>query len=317
MKTTLFTLIALSIINICNAQDIITKNDSSQIKANVIEINPREIKYKLFNYSDGPTILSNKEDVAYITFKSGVVERFTKTETKQAQTQNYNPNRYNMDVVPVSRYNPEEKNKKCEKLYTRKNYIGFNYIAFLNTALGFNYMRDIKKANLIINVPFAVGLGSPSITNSLYNRNFLDGTSTTKYEIMKYQVGINALFAPSMTREVNFLMGPSFNLSEYKMSVATQYTSFDAPQYQYNNKIFTNNFTMRREHYGINIGLLARFSERVNMNMLITLGYKKDTYDQRDPFGLDKINKESKYEMKPKDNVMPYVNFAWSVGYRF
>ena len=134
---------------------------------------------------------------------------------------------------------------------------------------------------------------------------------------MKYQIGINALFAPSMNREVNFLMGPSFNLSEYRMSVETKYTTLNAPQYQTNNATFNNSFRLRREHYGINIGMLARFSEKVNMNMLITFGYKKDTYNQKDPFGYEKINSEAKVQMKPKDNVMPYVNFAWSVGYRF
>lgn len=317
MKKIAFTLVALSFIIFCNAQDVITKNDSSQVKASIIEINPREIKYRLFNYPEGPTIINNRDDISYITFKSGVVEQFTKLEVKTTTAQSYNPNRYNMDAVKVSLYNPEDKIKKCEKLYTKKNYFGFNYITFLNTALGFNYMRDVKKANLIINVPFAFGLGSPAIANSLYNREFLDGTSTTKYELMRYQIGINTLFAPSMNREVNFLMGPSFNLTEYKMSVETKYTTLNAPQYQNNNATYSNSFRLRRQHYGINIGLLARFSEKVNMNMLITFGYKQDTYDQKDPFGIDKMNSEAKYQVKPKDNVMPYVNFAWSVGYRF
>lgn len=317
MKKLVFILSAFSFINFCKAQDVITKNDSSQVKASIIEINPREIKYKLFNYPEGPMISASRENIAYITFKSGVVERFTKPEVKTVPSQNYNPNRYNLDAVSVSSYRPEDKIKKCEKLYNKKNYFGFNYIAFLNTALGFNYMRDVKKANLIINVPFAFGLGSPAITNSLYNRDYLDGTSTTKYELMKYQIGINALFAPSMNREVNFLMGPAFNFTEYRMSVETKYTTINAPQYQNSNGTFKNNFILKRQHYGINIGLLARFSEKVNMNMLVTFGYKQDSYNQKDPYGIEKMNEDAKYQMKPKDNVMPYVNFAWSVGYRF
>ena len=219
--------------------------------------------------------------------------------------------------MPVSVYVAQDKIKKCEKLYTRKNYIGFNYISFLNTALGFNYMRDVKKANLIINIPFAFGLGSPSITNSLYSINYLDGTHTTKYELMKYQIGISALFAPSMNKEVNFLMGPSFNFSEYKMSVNTQYSISSATPYQYTYETFSNNFILRRVHYGLNMGFLARFSEKVNMNMLFTFGYKKDTYNQIDPFGINQINSVVKNKIIPKDNVMPYENFAWSVGYRF
>lgn len=313
MKKVVFIMLALIKFNQFYSQDIIVKNDSSQLKTTILEINLQEIKYKLFNYPDGPTIFISKNEISYIIFKNNSIERFTKVE----QSQNYNPNKYNLDVVPVSIYNPKEKAKKLDKLYTKKNYLGFNYVAFLNTALGFNYMRDVTKANLIINIPLAFGLGKPSITNALYGRDYLDGTSSTKYELFKYQIGINTLFVPSMNKAMNFLMGPSFNFSEYKMSVDTKYTSLNAQQYEYNNASFTNSFKLRREHYGINIGFLARFSEKINMNMLITFGYKKDSYNQQDPFGLKKINSEAKYQITPKDNVMPYVNFAWSIGYRF
>ena len=90
-----------------------------------------------------------------------------------------------------------------------------------------------------------------------------------------------------------------------------------APPYINSNATFNNKFTLRRQHYGVNVGFLARFSEKVNMNMLITFGYKQDSYDEKDPYGIEKMNVDAKYQMKPKDNVMPYVNFAWSVGYRF
>ena len=317
MKKIILSLLIALTAPIANAQDIITKNDSSQVRATVLEVNPNEVKYKLFNYDEGPKITIRKDELAYIIYKNGMVERFTKTRTERANNGSYNPNKYNLDNVAVKVYSPTEKTKNCEKLYAKKNYLGFNYITFLNTCLGFNYMRDIKKANLIINVPFAFGVGSPSITNSLYSRNFLDGTSTTKYDLLKYQVGVNVLFAPSMNREVNFLMGPSFNFSDYNMSVDTKYTTIYAIQNQYNDGRFTNKFSLRREHYGINIGFLARFTERINMNMLITFGYKKDTYSENDPYGIDRINSDARYQVKPQENVMPYVNFAWSVGYRF
>jgi hypothetical protein len=300
---------------VAHAQDIITKNDSSQVKATVIEVNPTEVKYKLFNYEDGPKITIRKDELAYIIYKNGMVERFAKTRTERPNNGTYNPNKYNLDNVPVKVYTPEEKTKNCEKLYAKKNYLGFNYITFLNSCLGFNYMRDIKKANLIINVPFAFGVGSPAITNSLYRGNFLDGTSSTRYDLLKYQVGLNILFAPSMTREVNFLMGPSFNFSDYNMSVDTRYSAI--VQNQYYDGRFINKFSLRREHYGINLGFLARFTERINMNMLITFGYKKDSYSEKDPYGIYRMNENGRYQVRPQENVMPYVNFSWSVGYRF
>ncbi|MES2515371.1 MAG: hypothetical protein V4580_14555 [Bacteroidota bacterium] len=316
MKKITLLLSTLLVATFAQAQDIITRNDSTKILANVLEVNPTEVKYHLYRYETGPHIILLKSTIAYITYSNGAVDRFSNEVAKPLPK--YDPDKYNFDKVPVSSYKTEEdKKKRCEKLYTRKNYIGFNYIAFLNTCMAFNYMRDVKKANLIINVPFAVGMGSPALTNSLYGRNYLDGTQTTKYDRLNYQVGLNALFAPSMTREVNFLMGPAFNLSEYRVSVNTQYTTKFASSTIYLDGQFKNQFTLRREHYGINIGALARISQKVNMHMLITFGYKKDTYDQNDPYGIEAINRDAKKQVEVPYNVMPYVNFAWSVGYRF
>jgi hypothetical protein len=317
MKKITWMLFILLTAQISKSQDIIVTKDSLKTKAVILEINSTEIKYKLFDYSDGPKYVINKDRVSYILFKNGTIEKYIETVPVTKNTQSYNPNKYNYDKIPVVEQDPQIKIKKCEKLYNKKNYLGFNYITFLNTCLGFNYMRDIKKANLIINVPFAFGVGSPAITNSLYNRSHLDNTSTTKYDLMKYQIGINVLFAASMNREVNFLMGPAFNLSEYRVSVNTRYTTLNAGQYQYNNGVYKNRFNLHREHYGMNIGFLARFSEKINMNMLVTFGYKKDTYNQQDPYGIETINADSKHQVALPDNVMPYVNFAWSIGYRF
>ena len=112
------------VVTSAKAQDIITRNDSSIVKASIIEINPHEIKYKLFNYPSGPTISNNKEDIAYITFSNGAVERFNKKESKPISTTgNYNPNIYNLDATPVSIYSAESRNKKCEKLTTHNKQI--------------------------------------------------------------------------------------------------------------------------------------------------------------------------------------------------
>jgi hypothetical protein len=314
-KTLIFFFLLFLCINRINAQDIITKTDSSKITTVIVEISPTQVKYKLFNYTDGPLITGNRSEIAYITFRNGMVERFPKTTVIIAS---YEPNRYNLDKVPVAMYNPEQRIKKCEALYKHKNYLGFNYITFLNTALGFNYMRDFKKANLVINVPFAVGLGSPSITNGLYGRQYLDNNASTKYDRMNYQVGISALFAPSMNKEVNFLMGPSFNFTDYSMSVNSSYVISNGNQ-NYTHIDFKNTFALRRLHYGVNVGFLARFSEHFNMNMLLTLGFKQDSYSKKDPYGTEQMKAlygATNTNTLP-ENVMPYVNFAWSLGYRF
>ncbi|MES2132589.1 MAG: hypothetical protein V4506_09570 [Bacteroidota bacterium] len=315
MKKLSFLYISLLSTGLSYAQDMITKTDSSKVSAVIIEINSSDVKYKLSNYTDGPTRVCSKTDIAYIVFKNGELEKFP--PQTPVDFPGYNPNKYNLDNVPVETYNSRKRIKKCEILYKHKNYLGFNYIAFLNTALGFNYMRDIKKANLIINVPFAFGLGSPSITNGLYGRQYLDNNSTTKYNLMRYQVGISPLFTPAMNSEMNFLMGPSLTFIDYNMKVNTRYRLPGNSQYPYNSATFTNTFELYRLHYGVNVGFMARFSERINMNMLLTVGFKHDTYNKKDPYGFEVTNGSTEYDAAIPDNVMPYVNFAWSIGYRF
>jgi len=313
MKKLILIAAGLFCAGLANAQDIITRNDSTKVQVDVQEISPTQLKYKLFKYPDGPLITENKAQLAYITFENGLTERFPK---EAVVAKSYDPNAYNLDRIPVTAYVSEARIKKREALYHYKNYVGFNYIAFLNSAIGFHYMRDVKKAQLILDVPLAIGIGSPSITNGLYGRNFLDGMSTTKYDRMNYQAGLAALFAPSMNASVNFLMGPSFNFSEYRMSVASAWTAY-YPQGQTQKVEFNNSFKLYRSHYGVNVGFLARYTEHFNMSLLLTLGYKQDSYNEKDPYGFalrKALYKDSDFRI---ENTQPYVNFAWTLGYRF
>lgn len=289
------------------AQDLIVKNDSTKIRALVLEIYPAQLKYKLFDYPDGPQITENKDQIAYIVFGNGLRERFPKAVPAKTA---YDPNAYNLDKVPVRPYDPLARQKKYEAFYQYKNYVGFNYIAFLNAAVGFQYMRDIRKAQLILQVPVAIGMGKPPITNGLYGRNYLDGMSTTQYERMNYQAGLSALFTPSMKGPVNFLLGPAFNFSEYRMSVNSVWTSYGQ------RAEFSNSFKLYRSHYGVNVGLMARYNSRFNMCLLLTMGYKQDRYSEPDPYGYG-IRHIIYNNQVVEDNTKSYVNFSWTLGYRF
>jgi hypothetical protein len=58
------------------SQDILVKRDSSKIEAKVLEIRPNEIKYKYFNYQDGPVLVIDRNEIAYIIYPNGQSERF-------------------------------------------------------------------------------------------------------------------------------------------------------------------------------------------------------------------------------------------------
>lgn len=313
--------------NNLKSQDIIIKTDSNRIQSIIQEINQDDITYKLFNYSDGPRITISKTEIAYIKYKNGVIDYFT-MPVSQSTSNICDLDKYNMDgdmptYIPYS----EKRNKKCEKLYLHKNYLGVNFLSFLNTSIGFNYMRDFAKEHLIVNVPVAFGLGHPNITDATY-RGYLGGQQTNShYSVMKFQSGLSVLYAPTMNKEVNFLIGPSFLFSSYRIDVNTTFNTSQTytninngyPYTQYVSKKYKNSFNLNRQVYGMSVGFLARFNERINMNALFTLGLKSDTYKDKDPYGFEYIKSQggTPQEFDYKYNAAPYAQLALSIGYRF
>jgi hypothetical protein len=58
------------------AQDTIYKRNGDVVFAKVMEINPVEVKYKKFNFSDGPLYIDRKETIRLIKFANGMKEEF-------------------------------------------------------------------------------------------------------------------------------------------------------------------------------------------------------------------------------------------------
>lgn len=307
MKSMIFSLGVLAISLPAQAQDLIVKNDSSRVQAVVQEITPNQVKFRRFDYPGGPLIIEDKSQLAYIVFPNGIVEHFPKPVSPSSV---YDPNRYNLDRILVNPKGAEVRQKKYDALYQFRNYVGFNYIASLNAALGFHYMRDFRKAHFVLGVPVAIGLGRPSITNNLYGGFYLDGMRTTRYQQMNYQAGISALFMPSVKLPVNFLLGPSLSFTEYRMQVQSHWSN----KGQVAN--FDNNFKLYRSWYGVSAGLLARYSPRFSMCVLLSLGYGIDRYSVDDPYGSRVYEEIYKMPMN-LDNTKAYLNFSWTLGYRF
>lgn len=299
------------------AQDVITKIDSSKTTAVIIEINPTVIKYKLFNYSDGPTITVSKSEVAYIKYKNGIIEKIISKENPQPKVYNY----YNK---PSATYvSPEEKEAKVESLYKYKNSVGLNYIALLNNCIGINYMRDVKQANLIINVPIMFGFDKPTITNGLYKDRYVGPHDGFTYNKLDYQFGLSMLFTPSMKYSSNFLIGPSFHYTSFDVSTELNYSYQTTVnnQTQTNSEMFKNDFKLNRKHYGLNIGFMSRFSEHFGMTLLLTVGYKEDSYNEKDPYGVEFIKSKNGYYRNTTNffdtNGSLYSNLMWTINYRF
>ena len=80
MKRIIIFLNLIICVTLLNAQDIIITKDSKRIEAKITEINTTTIKYKKWNYQDGPDIYENKNNIAVIMWGNGEVEVFNNEE---------------------------------------------------------------------------------------------------------------------------------------------------------------------------------------------------------------------------------------------
>jgi hypothetical protein len=105
-----------------NGQDIILKNDGSEIKAKVLEITDTQIKYKDFDFQDGPTRNILKTQVFRIAYENGKTEIFTKQtapvnrELTQPQPQ--------PQQNPIKTTTPEQPETPKEKKFEFSIYFG-------------------------------------------------------------------------------------------------------------------------------------------------------------------------------------------------
>ena len=91
MKT-LFPLLIILLLSInCFSQDTITKRNGERIIAKIIEISLDEVKYKKFDYQDGPTYVNSKSDIDMIQFSTGIKEYFGRGEQSATTTFNNKP----------------------------------------------------------------------------------------------------------------------------------------------------------------------------------------------------------------------------------
>jgi hypothetical protein len=73
-KQILYSVLFAFVSFITYAQDIIYKNDKTEVKAKIIEVLDDEIKYKKHEFLDGPTYTMQKNEIYMIVYKNGQKE---------------------------------------------------------------------------------------------------------------------------------------------------------------------------------------------------------------------------------------------------
>jgi len=88
-----FLILILLINNVIFAQDIIVKKNGDEVKSKIIEITSSEIKYKEFDFQNGPTRNIGVYEVFMIIYENGKRETFNKNEITNTEVINKaNPN---------------------------------------------------------------------------------------------------------------------------------------------------------------------------------------------------------------------------------
>lgn len=161
-------------------QDVIIKKDSTKIVAKILEVRQTEIKYKVFNYQDGPIHVIDKKEVAYVIYSNGIREVLNPISTLILGNKTDTINQDNLFATL-----PQSNVRKPDSI---GNYIKFNiqgaivvYNSFSNVPrkdyLAMTSSSEYKQVSTKQNVTFNIGF------------NFIFGKS----HYVKHVIGINYL----------------------------------------------------------------------------------------------------------------------------
>ena len=184
----IFSLLIVVAMSVCaSAQDVILTKDSKKIDAKILEVSKSEIKYKKFNYQDGPTFILETREISSIIYSNGEVvlyDQDTEDNKKESNASiDTSTTLLNIDVEEGDKYVSEDgqvilvydKDKKQMYLYTNKPLMHNSYDV-RNITLTVCHFGD-KQINLIFDLANKVrGIAILSGINS-----FMSNLEVQKY----------------------------------------------------------------------------------------------------------------------------------------
>lgn len=166
------------------AQDVIVKNDKTEIKAKIEEVTETTIKYKKFEMLDGPTYNINKRDVFMVIYKNGTKEYIESTanapQPAAVQQSPYNSTPFAQNRAVTAGNQPTNgvlAHVKMERI--RRGYYLFEgnklktHKAYINTFEKYGYQDLAEKAKTARTLDFVgsgaglVGVGLGLVTGKL------------------------------------------------------------------------------------------------------------------------------------------------------
>lgn len=274
-KTTLAFFFLFYTILAC-AQDQIFKKDNTKVEAKILEINQAEIRYKLFTYQDGPTIVLSKSDVAIIIYQNGSHEVFN-TSAIPTETIVIEPGYRDYDKInDLKLRNGKQARQKMrfDTLTSTKQVVFLNLLDMFNGDVGLSYLRELAHNRLNVYVPLSVGFTDAwsSNTFNITNTNF-NNVANFKYDRKVFEAGLGINYQVS-NRAVTYFVGPLFAASQFNGT----YTQGNPYYYGGATTSLNHSFVVNNYCYMINNGFLFRFTRNFNGMINAAMGYNHQDF---------------------------------------
>jgi hypothetical protein len=186
LRNLFLTLCLLFTGNFLFGQDTIHMVDRDKVIAKVTEVNPTQVKYKLFTLQDGPTYVVNKKDIWKIVYSDGHTEFFKEDEEEI------------VDIHPLL--------------------IGVNSFDLMFGFVSISGDYYFPKQGISIKVPVSVGLRG---IKGMENENYYDNDYYYYNRMKVVNAGAQLLFYPGhMKHRVNYFTGLAL---EYGRMFSRQY----------------------------------------------------------------------------------------------
>lgn len=259
-KHTIFFLILLNGV-FSNAQDIIFFRDSTKVIATVMEVNPTQIKYKLYDDSTGFSIVAFKWNIYKIIYKNGFQDVFKDVK----------PYYWKVEEDKTQEISNKKGIRKRDSInYGHKNIILFNPVQFIDGAIGLNYFRVISKLHMSVSGEFDIGRknASPLISDGIlheHNRNYV-----LAHKNSDFNLGANYNF---FTKWKSFAyVGVLFRMAQFEGS--------------YSNHLFTIN----KYYHFLNFGFVGKTGYGLSYSANVAIGKYYNDYLKNDPLEYQKID---------------------------
>ena len=255
------------------SQDQLFKRDNTKLEVKILEVNPTEIKYKLFSYQDGPLMIVNKSDVALIIYQNGTHEVMSVPTQTGIVNQPMMYDRYTLSNQRRKELS-DAKKEKYKTLTTHKNIIGLNVLELMNSGIGLSYLREFN-STFSMYVPVYIGFAQPLLSQSL-SSNY-NTTNVRNYQITfkNIEAGLGFNFHTSGERPVTHFIGPLITFAQYTGT----YDEYNYYNGSYNSPLIINRgFVFNRTSALINNGLLIRINPKFTIMTNVAVGFHNDNY---------------------------------------